>query len=95
MRSTFLAAILAAMLAFGSASATFAADRPVGPETGQARVGEDDGPGPGFEPDEDGFDHGNGRGELQNWNQFSCWVLRWFAGSFDPRGDCSRGVINT
>ena len=38
MRSTFLAALLAALLAFGLANPTFAADRPVGPETGQART---------------------------------------------------------
>ena len=43
MRFTFLAAILAALLlAFGpSATPTFAADRPVGPETGQARTSAD------------------------------------------------------
>ena len=44
----FIAVLLAAFLA---APVAFAADRPVGPETGQARVGEDDGPVPGAEAD--------------------------------------------
>lgn len=45
MRFTLLAVILAAFLAAPLA----AADRPVGPETGQARVGEDN--GLGYEPE--------------------------------------------
>lgn len=44
----FIAVLLAAFLA---APVAFAADRPVGPETGQARDGEDDGSASGAELD--------------------------------------------
>ena len=74
MMKKLLAVVLAAFLA---APVAFAADRPVGPETGQVRTDRDDGVNPP-DPDDinppDTFD-GPGRGE---WSGFmpapdSCW----------------------
>ena len=86
----FLAALLAAFLAVPAA---YAADRPVGPETGQARTAAAP---EGFDhgPDDDGTNFVAGQPqEVGSWAAFMCWTFRWFAGSSNPRGDCARGHL--
>lgn len=75
----FIAVLLAALIA----TSAVAADRPVGPETGQARIGADQVSSPGG-PDDGGWylipeRHGSGvPSELTyDQNYRHCWRCRW------------------
>ena len=74
MRFTFLAAVLAAFLATSAAPPAFAADRPVGPEAGQARTGNDEGPNYD-DPDDESFVPFDAEPSEIYWG--SAEIIRW------------------
>lgn len=79
----FTTLLLALALTGAFVAPVGAADRPVGPETGQARVGEDDGPVPGDPDEAEAFDRFGlpGQGEIRlGWNEFWCRVIHVWAG---------------
>ena len=92
----FLAVMLAAFLAVSTAAPSLAADRPVGPETGQARTSDDPG---GIDIEHPSDDEANvlvPNSEISmGWDGWWCRVFRWFAGAHNPAQQCSRGVIRT
>lgn len=86
MRSAFLAAMLAAFFAATAASPMLAADRPVGPETGQARsnIGDEH---DNYGPDEDPSPHGGVDPNELGWNSDAMirW-MQWYERNVGPIG---------
>lgn len=80
-----VAALLAAILAASTAAPTFAADRPVGPETGQARVGESDGNREAPDPDEASNSENDWRELSWNSDALTRW-MQWYERNVGPIG---------